>query len=282
MQTILSSPSHEQVSCRQTHKWYDLCGRSSGRGSLDAIYPLLRAIPEKILYTEFSESIIMPIRNSKGWKSWIDKNLAKKHPIWEDLAVACRFVFNFLFRPSRVLRDSLVSLQTWLGPHYIVAHIRTGHMEDGSVRAEKKSVQELVDSIASCKTASGDQKWLLLTDDVALAYAAKLQNVSETTIKEEDMKSQRASSMHTGKAHTIYDMRKDAKAAFEAALKAWRNALTDWLLIAQAPSLIFMRNRMFSAGSFGTRAAFVGGHACVSSKSEKIDLPDAPPKNVWR
>lgn len=281
-QKRLSSPTHEQISCRSSHKWFDLCGKSSSRGNLDKVYPILKTMPEKVLYSEFSESIIMPIRNSKTFINFINDNLAKVRRFWSDLAIICRFVFNFLFRPSRILRDSLLKIQARLGSNYVVSHVRTGHLEDGEQRTKENSLQQMVEALSSCRNTIKQQKWLLLTDDLSLALEAKRQNISEITISDEDLVSNaKASAMHTGKAHTVYNSAK-RKEAFQAALKAWTLALTDWLVIVQAPSLVFLHNRMPTAGTFGMRAAYVGGHACAPTGNSNVQIPNAPPPEVWK
>ena len=44
---------------------------------------------------------------------------------------------------------------------------------------------------------------------------------------------------------------------------SWERCIRDWMLIAEAPGAVLLRNTMASAGTYGRRAAFAAGKVCV-------------------
>ena len=266
----VDSTAHVQLSCRPTHtKWHDLCGGNSHDGTLDRPLTELDAMPHTVIYSEFSGSIILPLRNSKRFRRWVKENLGTlaldaggRTGGRGTIALAVRAAFWHLFTPAPRLTELLTPWRAKLGPQYVALHVRSGNMEDGSVGTHPHG--DWVARIEACRAASSASHrtvpWLLLTDDVPLAHAAASSNVLVSTVEAGDGFNM-ANGMHVGKMHLSLHF--SAMKKREVAVMSWERCIRDWMLIAEAPGAVLLRNTMASAGTYGRRAAFAAGKVCV-------------------
>ena len=135
-----STPStpFAQLSCRTTHtKWHALCGGNHD-GSLDRPLEELDATPLTILYSEYSGSLILPLRNSRRFRQWVRTHLGAstldaggRTGGRGTIALAVRAAFWHVFRPSPRLDALVASWRARLGPAYVAMHVRSGNLEEG-------------------------------------------------------------------------------------------------------------------------------------------------------
>ena len=268
-----------QLSCRKTHiKWHALCGGNHD-GSLDRPLEELDATPRTILYSEYSGSLILPLRNSRRFRQWVRTHLGAsaldaggRTGGRGTIALAVRAAFWHVFRPSLRLDALVAPWRARLGASYVAMHVRSGNLEGGNA-VEAKSHVDWVGRIAECKAgaagAMSAARWLLLTDDVPLAHAAAAAAATGivTTVETGDAFTM-ANGMHVGKMHLSQHEGGAKRAA--VATQSWERCLRDWMLIVYAPGAVLLRNTMASAGSYGRRAAFVAGKACGVKKSAAL------------
>ena len=263
-ESVKTSDFHVHVTCRPSDSWFKLCGGNQGQGSLDEVIPKLLDMPQKVVYSSYSASVIMPLRNSRAFRSWIDREIAKSVGGWDTLSLSVRFAFPYLFRPSPDLEAAVASILTDLGgegAQYDAVHIRTGNLEDHKKR-DDRGLKTLADDFEECRQEIGGEKWLFLSDNLDLVLEIRRRNLAVTTF--EDSSFNMGNGMHVGKMN----LRRgggDKAERKDAAKQSWLFALRDFLLMAQSSGSVWLRNTMSSAGSYGERASFIGGKSCHHS-----------------
>ena len=138
--------------------------------------------------------------------------------------------------------------------------------ERGSMGSKAGGPEEMVTQLRDCKRAAARRNgwseastpWLVLSDDVPFLLEVGREGAAVTTIT--DAAFTLDNGLHVGKL--------GSGAKREHAYKSWLMALKDWFLVVEAPGLVLLGNTMASAGSFGKRAAFLGGKACKRSDLE--------------
>ena len=172
-----------------------------------------------------------------------------------------RYTFNLAFKldPGFFYRSVAPHLNR-LGADFVTSHVRAGPGEMGQ-GPRTGTVDEDEARLRECRAVVSSRPWLMLTDDSAVRaagfaapltprqLATRVRDVTYTTV-DANFSMQ---AMHVGHFHMI------TRAQHR---HAWRQALTDWMLIVCAPGPVLLRSRVPSAFSFGERSAILAGLDC--------------------
>lgn len=190
---VLSSKSKPDeilhVSCRAGYPLHELCGGDQEKGNLESVFAKLREEPDRILYSEYSASFIMPFQNAPSVKTFYrDQVIPLKNNNMHWMGAQMRLAFNLLFQINSTFRRDRVlphlqALTINFSQAFVTTHVRTGHMETGVAR--DMSLESDSAALKSCSESDGDSSeslrngikqkrmWLLLTDHAALAEKAR-------------------------------------------------------------------------------------------------------------
>lgn len=253
------SPKHIIATCRQGTEFHSLCGGDQDRGNFAPLFDVFRQHPHKPIYSEFSASFIMPLKNSAQHAEWITTHLCAD--IRRRVDCQIQFAFSVLFRvspefQSRELFPRLAKLTRQFTQPFATAHIRTGHKETGISRGQAGFASDLL-HLQQCQAQYAQGDWLVLTDTLELALGAAAARTGTMITLDQEY------SLETG--HVGYNV---------ASSVAWETTLRDWLLLVQSTGPIVLRSRMDTAFSFGQRGGLVGGKQCAMKRTALLTCGD--------
>jgi hypothetical protein len=247
-----------RVSCRQGYLFHTQCGGDQHKGNLESLLPVFKSMPHAVLYSEYSASFLMPLRNAKSFKEWIDQNLISDAKRMSTTAAQLRFAFNVAFQTNATFRRDyilpmLARLSEQFTTPFLTMHIRTGHLETGVARDQ--TMEQDIQALRECQASfTRKEKWLFLTDNAGLSQKISENGTSLTVI-------------NTLKQEEEFTLSKFHVGYMPAQSLAWRLSLKDWLLLVESPGPIYLRSRMHSAFSFGQRGALIAGLQCTAQRS---------------